>query len=411
MRTRHTALPLMVPCFFGAALLLAGCSPQDDALGEQGHADGGNDANVSDLGKVTCEEDGQTYQVGDNITLNACTTCVCQPDGTVGLCTGLCSPDAAAQVDAAVTCTHNGTTYQIGETVVLSACTSCICQADGKVGLCTGLCPPDAATDAAVTCTQNGTTYQVGETVVLDPCTSCVCQKDGSLGLCTGLCLPDAATESDAPVTCTQNGTTYQVGDIIRYNACTSCVCQKDGTLGMCTGDCPPDAAADAAGTCTLDGKTYPVGARVSGSGCVSCACQADGTWGMCTGSCPPVDGPTPLDADTSPAGLCTRSHGQVATSQCCQSTGDFPDTCLVGACGCSPSNSHTVSTCSCPAGTCFDPTRGCVGVPNVCTPGQDQTCNADAASSALLGFCGDDGSCLCIAGTTREASGKCHKP
>ncbi|MBN2577342.1 MAG: hypothetical protein JXP73_22455, partial [Deltaproteobacteria bacterium] len=194
-------------------------------------------------------------------------------------------------------------------------------------------------------------------------------------------------------------------------SACTSCVCQADGTVGLCTGTCPPDAAppTDVPITCTVDGKIYQVGERV-GSGCVSCVCMSDGTWGECTGSCPPTDAYATPDVDSSPSALCTRTHGEVVTSLCCLSVGDFPGTCAPGACGCSPADSHEVSVCSCPAGTCFDPSAGCVGIPNVCTPGQDQTCNADPTSTSLVGFCGDDGSCLCIAGTTRQANGKCSK-
>ena len=56
----------------------------------------------------------------------------------------------------------------------------------------------------------------------------------------------------------------------------------------------------------------------------------------------------------------CTNSGGAVGTSLCCASSGDFPNTCLIGACGCSPDNSHSVKVCNCPDGTCFDGT-GCV--------------------------------------------------
>ncbi len=233
--------------FFGSLVLLlvaalAGCPSNDNNLGSD---DGGR--------TVTCEEGAKTYRPGETIVRSACTTCVCLADGTIGQCTGLCVPDAAAPADATVTCEQNGITYQVGETVVLSACTSCVCQADGKVGLCTGACPPDAG--AVATCRQNGTTYLVGQTVVLSACTSCICQSDGSLGLCTGLCSVDAGTDS---------------------------------------------------------------------------------------------------------AALCTDTGGTVAPQLCCLSVSDFPNLCLVGACGCSPSGSHNVKVCTCPAGTCFDPTRGC---------------------------------------------------
>jgi len=51
----------------------------------------------------------------------------------------------------------------------------------------------------------------------------------------------------------------------------------------------------------------------------------------------------------------CINSGGTVGTSLCCKSAGDFPDTCLVGACGCSPENSHSVKICECPEVKCFD--------------------------------------------------------
>jgi hypothetical protein len=51
----------------------------------------------------------------------------------------------------------------------------------------------------------------------------------------------------------------------------------------------------------------------------------------------------------------CTASGGTVATAQCCTSASDFPSNCVVGACGCSPSNSHSVQICNCPVGKCFN--------------------------------------------------------
>ena len=51
----------------------------------------------------------------------------------------------------------------------------------------------------------------------------------------------------------------------------------------------------------------------------------------------------------------CTSSGGTVSKGLCCTSTSDFPNTCVTGACGCSPANSHEVKTCQCPSGKCFD--------------------------------------------------------
>ena len=66
--------------------------------------------------------------------------------------------------------------------------------------------------------------------------------------------------------------------------------------------------------------------------------------------------GPVPASAEQA----CTSSGGTVGTYLCCLSSGDFPNSCLIGACGCSPDNSHEVKVCNCPEGTCFDGT-GCV--------------------------------------------------
>jgi hypothetical protein len=54
----------------------------------------------------------------------------------------------------------------------------------------------------------------------------------------------------------------------------------------------------------------------------------------------------------------CERVGGTVETVLCCADTaerGNFPDMCLVGACGCSPDNSIDVEVCACPEGQCWD--------------------------------------------------------
>jgi hypothetical protein len=51
----------------------------------------------------------------------------------------------------------------------------------------------------------------------------------------------------------------------------------------------------------------------------------------------------------------CTNSGGTVTNATCCKSATDFPNTCLIGACGCSAENSKEVKTCDCGEGRCFN--------------------------------------------------------
>ena len=65
-------------------------------------------------------------------------------------------------------------------------------------------------------------------------------------------------------------------------------------------------------------------------------------------------------DAGGGPAELCAQTGGTVGTQLCCGSVTDFPDTCGVGNCGCSPSASHEVQVCTCTGGRCFSADKGC---------------------------------------------------
>jgi len=58
----------------------------------------------------------------------------------------------------------------------------------------------------------------------------------------------------------------------------------------------------------------------------------------------------------------CIDSGGTVSTSMCCESTNDFPNTCVVGACGCALEDSHEVKVCECGTDKCFDGTE-CVDI------------------------------------------------
>jgi hypothetical protein len=51
----------------------------------------------------------------------------------------------------------------------------------------------------------------------------------------------------------------------------------------------------------------------------------------------------------------CEDSGGKIITQSCCKPVADFPNTCLIGACGCSPDNSKEVKVCDCGEGKCWD--------------------------------------------------------
>jgi uncharacterized repeat protein (TIGR01451 family) len=90
----------------------------------------------------------------------------------------------------------------------------------------------------------------------------------------------------------------------------------------------------------------------------------------------------------------CITSGGTIGTSMCCLATGDFPDTCSVGACACAPEESHEVKVCNCGEGRCFDGST-CVDIiiPE-CTSGETQSCNTGQSGICSSGTqtCGLDG-------------------
>ena len=179
--------------------------------------------------------------------------------------------------------------------------------------------------------------------------------------------------------------------------------------------------ATDTGGvTCVSGSGVYQPGDVIPMSSCTTCRCLPDGSVGQCTGLCTPDAGPVPRDTagmDTSPSdaggllALCLSTGGQVSQSLCCGSAGSaasFPNSCLTGACGCSPANSTLVDTCLCPHNGCFDPAEGCVGPLDVCTVGMDQTCNDSPVISSIHGRCLTLGRCACLDGFQLLASGKC---
>jgi len=104
-------------------------------------------------------------------------------------------------------------------------------------------------------------------------------------------------------------------------------------------------------------------------------------------------------------AALCLTTGGTLGTALCCANTADYPDTCMVGACGCAPASSTPVPVCNCP-GRCFSILAGCA----VCAYGFDPSCNDSPIISSIHGRCQADGTCLCNSPwTMNPATGRCN--
>jgi len=80
----------------------------------------------------------------------------------------------------------------------------------------------------------------------------------------------------------------------------------------------------------------------------------------------------TPIISEAEAA--CTASGGTVVTGKCCTSASDFPNSCLIGACGCGPNDSKDTKTCDCGLDKCFDGTRCVVVEQPIETPTEPAT-------------------------------------
>ncbi len=113
-------------------------------------------------------------------------------------------------------------------------------------------------------------------------------------------------------------------------------------------------------GTSECSEQTYQAGTCRPGQ------CAA---WNQSMGGCrrttvgPPLPPgiPTPISGAEQ---ACLHSGGNISTALCCGTSGDFPNTCLIGACGCAPTASHSVRSCDCGEGKCFDGVRCVPAVP-----------------------------------------------
>jgi hypothetical protein len=121
---------------------------------------------------------------------------------------------------------------------------------------------------------------------------------------------------------------------------------------------------------CTEEAKICPDGSAVGRiapncdfAPCPSCICPEgfmpalDGNY--CAVKCEPNQMcpfiTIPCSNNQTTEELCSASGGTVTTSLCCKSVSNFPNTCLIGACGCSPDNSYDVQICDCGNSKCWN--------------------------------------------------------
>jgi hypothetical protein len=208
--------------------------------------------------------------------------------------------DSAGAESAGATCALNGQTYAVGQTVTLPGdCPlTCKCQSNGNLGQCTGGCGTDGGhdnrpptdgpgpTDANVICSKAGKIYNPGEAVPAnDGCGgTCICQADGTIGHCTGACPVDSG-QPDAPTVDAPADRPIDLPVDLPPPVDTSCATGKACTLGtggngLCVANtCKACAGATDDSNCVA---IYGAGSICADGQCVAGTCH-DST--VCTGS------------------------------------------------------------------------------------------------------------------------------
>lgn len=77
--------------------------------------------------------------------------------------------------------------------------------------------------------------------------------------------------------------------------------------------------------------------------------------------------GPFGFEKLTEQEEACIDAGGTLGTMMCCKLTSDFPNTCLIGPCGCAPENSHEIKICHCGENKCFNGSK-CLSMEEVST-------------------------------------------
>ena len=194
---------------------------------------------------------------------------------------------------------------------------------------------------------------------------------------------PEVANEwiGEYTVTCTPRngcGATEETGQFTSANCnpfnCNALDCNDDND---CTTDsCNPNTGCqhtDNTNACDDGNACTEIDAckagKCVGSNPLTCAasddCHVAGTCNPSTGEC---SNPAKADGTTCDSGACfdgacyeeygscLSSGGTATTKTCCSSASDFPNTCVIGACGCHGGKETIV--CNCPDGMCFDGTN-----------------------------------------------------
>jgi hypothetical protein len=126
------------------------------------------------------------------------------------------------------------------------------------------------------------------------------------------------------------------------------------GSLGL--------QAACSSGTSTGTGGSVTTAQTTTTTGTTSTTTSSTSTTSTTTTTTTGTGG-SAADAGSDGGGnLCVTTGGTVMMQNCCASQGDFPNSCTIGTCTCSPGNLHMVQACQCPVGKCYDPTKGCTG-------------------------------------------------
>jgi len=298
---------------------------------------------------------------------------------------------------------------------------------------------PDQNTDGPrITCVDRGVTYHAGDIIPRGTAAcpmSCLCLPDGTVGYCTGVACPTdgfvgAFVEAQITLTSSTNSPEFRVA-VDNLGNVERSVVDLTGTPRDLRSFpvASPEATLflydlHAVGDLSTVGDPGPIfGESCGKSGSLGTQTKIV-SLGVSSGDMQCLVNPTPEqtalahDADVllgvnqgdylHNAQVCLQTGGVPSASLCCAGSGDFPDTCAVGACSCAPTSSDTIDTCVCPNGGCFQKSVGCVGPANICTVGEDQTCNDNIALNSFHGHCLAGGHCTCITGSSVLASGKC---